>query len=498
MSAQIKKLQLFLITVMAFGCSPNQSHESGDASTQSTPQVAKQRARDRDPQSKPPDTASAIEQAEARQDAASTEIPAGRQIFHQDLAQILQSATPVSSGDALRSEVDLITNHLTKVLPQTPDVLELRARFLNLVGDLDGAETTWRKAIQIDTEYGYAYHGLGKIAKLQGNFERAIEYFRKSQETQPDNVELTQDLANALISKGNSGDAVKTLETFMERNQKSADILLLHGNACMAEQKFEDAKSSFSRVLQLYPNAPRARDGLISALVRLGQRDEARKLVQEKRRNDNTNDTPNSSNTDDTSQSLNDELKDCSQIYFQACIILANMGYPDDAELLAKRATIFDPHNLKSWRLLIGFGQASSNEQMLKICQAMTVANPGDPSVYFEYGSLLLAAGESQAAKSAFKKVMQLSPQDPAGYAGVIQASIQAQTELPQALETAKKLVQIAPSVQHYDLLAQTYALMGDFENAWQAIEIAIGKDPHNQQLRFAKEQLEKIRTTSP
>ena len=477
--------------MVAIGCSPDRSNDGTDQGPRSTTHSNRQQTGQR--QSQPTHTAAANDRAEQDSNTHPTEPSARVQIFSKDQQRILQSSTPVSSGEKLRSEVDVVTAHLTNVLPETPDILEIRARFLNLIGDLDAAETTWMRATQIDPNYGYAHHGLGKIAKLKGNFEQAIKYFRKSEKTQPDNAELIQDLANVLITTGDSGEAVKTLDDFMKRNGESPDILLLHGNASLAEQNFEQAKSSFSRVLQLHPNAARAQDGLISALVRLGQRQEARNLMAEKRKKDQAQATANTSTDGNSPRSLSDELKDCSQIYFQACIVLSNLGYLEDAELLAQRATIFDPNNLQCWRLLIEFAQASSNEKMLQTCQAMTLANPDDPSVHFEYGSLLLSAGDSQAAKSKFEKVIELSPQDPAGYAGVLRASIQARTDLEQALEIAHKLVQLAPSAQHHDLLAQTYALTGDFEKARQEIKIAIEKDPQNKQLLFAKEQLEKL-----
>src|SRR4029078_6569790 len=47
-------------------------------------------------------------------------------------------------------------------------------------GDSRGAEVSARRALEIDTQSPEAYHLLGYLASLQGEFEEAIEHYRQA------------------------------------------------------------------------------------------------------------------------------------------------------------------------------------------------------------------------------------------------------------------------------------------------------------------------------
>lgn len=78
-------------------------------------------------------------------------------------------------------------------------------------GDLDAAESAYRRALELATEPA-AQRGLGLLLEERG--EDGTEYLRAAAEAEPSDPEVVGELASALIVKGRHGDARTAIESF--------------------------------------------------------------------------------------------------------------------------------------------------------------------------------------------------------------------------------------------------------------------------------------------
>ena len=412
----------------------------------------------------------------------------------EQLAPWLNNATLPGNGLELREEMTSITSGLASTFEQQPDVLEIHARALALVGNLEEAQNVWSKILEIDPQYGYALQGMGSAAKLEGQLELAADYFEQAYKTQSDNAKLVHELAETRTLLGQIEGAAELLKDYTEAHPESVETWVLLGQALLSLKQYEKSQAAFERALELHPELPRAQQGLGQVLVRLGKRDEARKLLvaqKESREQQDTSAIP-------PEQKLKMEMRDSAELYYQASRILAQLGHADIAMALAQRAAEHHPQNLAAWRFWMSLAQTLNTPAVLEICQSMVQANPDKPSAHYELGMLQLAVGKHTEAQRSMNKVLELSPNDPAGYEGLVRALLTSSGNTQLSIETAEKLVQLAPTAKSYDLLAQTLAVAGEMKRALENVERALELEPNNAQYRFAKEQLEKLLGQQP
>jgi tetratricopeptide (TPR) repeat protein len=397
-------------------------------------------------------------------------------------------------GLGLREEMTSITGELARAYAGLPDLLELHARALALVGNLDEAKELWLRILQVDPDYSYALQGLGSAAKLDGQLETALGYFERAMERQSDNAKLVHELSETYNLLGRLEESASVLEVYASRHPDAVETLVLWGQALVAVKEFERAQAAFERALELHPELPRAQQGLGTVLVRLGKRDQARKLLDAQKATREQQDTT----AIEPAVKLKMEMRDSAELYYLAARVLEQLGNMSDATSLLRRATLHHPQHLAAWRLWMKLAQPEGASQVLEIGQAMAQSNPNDPSVRYELGLLQLASGQFDDAVSSMESVMAISPNDPAGYEGHVRSLLAADRNTEEAIKTARRLTEIAPTAKSYDLMAQALAVGGRIEEAWDAIQLALEKEPDNPQYRFAESQLEKLMGKRP
>ena len=240
---------------------------------------------------------------------------------------------PPKDALALRQEAKQLADKLVDRFPNNPAALEIKARFLMLIGETEDAKKCWLAAINVDANYAYALHGLGKVAILNSDFEQAIEYLKQSIPSQPTNADPVHDLSDAYMKIGKLDESIACLRAFADNNPQSALTFLLLGQSYLAKERFEDAEASFRTVLQISPGQPRAENGLATVLVRLGKRDEAKQLLANQKSSRKANDKNRSPD-----EVFQDELKELSLRFQSVAEFYLSNGDPTTAEQVAQRA----------------------------------------------------------------------------------------------------------------------------------------------------------------
>ena len=77
---------------------------------------------------------------------------------------------------------------------------------------LDLAEKEYKRAIKKDKNWHVPYFNLGNVYYKLSNKDEAIKYFRSGLKTNPQNPDIMNNLAFALMEKGNTAEAKKWIE----------------------------------------------------------------------------------------------------------------------------------------------------------------------------------------------------------------------------------------------------------------------------------------------
>jgi tetratricopeptide (TPR) repeat protein len=116
------------------------------------------------------------------------------------------------------------------------------------LGHYEAALPAFQMAVRLQPYLSAGHIGLAQTLRQLAYTRTAIEHFRRGLEIHPDNIEPAFELADALTDDGQTGEAIRLLETLWPRHQDNADIpatlgVLWHtlGDARQAERWFDTA-----------------------------------------------------------------------------------------------------------------------------------------------------------------------------------------------------------------------------------------------------------------
>ncbi|HBE72439.1 MAG TPA: hypothetical protein DDW52_30255 [Planctomycetaceae bacterium] len=395
---------------------------------------------------------------------------------------------PVDSGQ-LRQSAEQLADELVRRFPDNADAWEVKARIDVLLGQTDAAEAAWRRALKIDANYPYALHGMGKAELLHSNYESAIDYLVRARDAQPDVAEVVHDLSKAYTKSGQVEKAAEVLKAFTEQNADATEAFVLLGAAYQSLKQFGPAKEAYERALDLYPDLPRAQQGLGTVLVRLGDRERARELLAAQRAARSTESTNRSAE-----ELFQDSCRDTSVRYAFAARVLINAGAVPLAIKTLKFAVVLDDENQDAWKLLLDI--LAANRMWSEAVQAATrlvESDSGNSSYWFTLGNYQVQGMQIGDARKSFRKVIELSPKDAAGYQALVQMNVQTRHDPAATIAFARELIEVRGAAADYELLGQAYAVAAKYEKAKSALQRAIELEPTNERYQQAMRQLQEF-----
>ncbi len=394
----------------------------------------------------------------------------------------------------LRNESKLLADELVANLPDNPDAYEVKARFHLLFGESEQAAESWRVALRLVPNYPYAIHGLGKAEMLNSNFEAAIGHFKQASSLQPTNAEPVHDLADAYTKLGQIEESIATLKVFVEKFPQSVDTRVLLGQSYLVNGEFTLAEPEFRSALQLSPGLARAEQGLGTALLRLGKREQAEQylVTQLARRSLEKVDLS-------AQQSFRDSLRECAIRFCSAAEVYIGAKNFTDAERVVRRSLVLQPNYGRASGLLVSIlrNQRQFDEALL-IAREQCSSDSTNPSWHFTYGVLLAETGKHATAQEQFREVIRLAPESPIGYESLARSLINSQSSLKETISIVSKLVKVRGSAADHELLGQAFAVNADFPNAFRSLSEAIRLDPANRNYQAAMQHLKRAMGPQP
>lgn len=180
-----------------------------------------------------------------------------------------QAALPLA--DSLTAAVDT-----ARVGARGHDLRAMRA--LN-EGRFDLAAIEFRQAVLSDPGRVYARHGLALALFRSGKLEEAAQALEELLQKDPSHVASRLLLSAVRAAQGRLPAARRQLEAVLADSPDDPQALLQLGAVCLEEGKLAAALEHYSRALMLAPERSAARVGTGLALVRLGHRGRALRVL---------------------------------------------------------------------------------------------------------------------------------------------------------------------------------------------------------------------------
>ena len=143
-------------------------------------------------------------------------------------------------------------------------------------GKTADAISAYQKAVSLNPDFAEAYTNLGVVLYEQDNLEEAISAFQKAIGLDPNLVEAYSNLGGALAKQGKTADAISAFQKAISLNPNYAEVYFNLGTTFLYTQgKTADAISAFRKAISLNPKYAEAYGNLGTALYEQENLEEA-------------------------------------------------------------------------------------------------------------------------------------------------------------------------------------------------------------------------------
>jgi tetratricopeptide (TPR) repeat protein len=148
--------------------------------------------------------------------------------------------------------------------PMRADVQRQIGDISRRLGDVDGAITAYRRALELDPDFAVVRFQLSRLLESRGQDREAERELTAALDAVPTYAEATLALAALRRRKGRPGDSLIMLIEVLERDPYNFDALLALGDTLAVLGRDRDAIYAFNRILRFDPShvvaAERLRD----------------------------------------------------------------------------------------------------------------------------------------------------------------------------------------------------------------------------------------------
>lgn len=107
-------------------------------------------------------------------------------------------------------------------------------------------------------DYGAGHELLGDVLSFQGDYDQAIEHFRRALELSPDKMSVQMRLGMALERSGDSSSAVDLLESILDEYPQTSVARLALARIYFEAGRVDDSKLAYQQILEQAPGHQQA------------------------------------------------------------------------------------------------------------------------------------------------------------------------------------------------------------------------------------------------
>lgn len=401
-----------------------------------------------------------------------------------------------SHDEAARLKTDAVrvAEEIAAAHPEDPLVYALLGSAYYNTGKSVEATAHLRRCLELRPDMGDAYDILARIAYETGHPEESVRLSQEALNHGAGGTEALHRLGRALLDLGRTGEAIQVLEKAAGLPRATSETWHLLGQAQMQVSKHAAAKQSFEKAVQLLPEHTQAYFGLYTACLRLGQTEQAARYreqfvaLEAKDRK-----TLSDQNSDEEVRSgLPMVRATVARTLFGAAQIYMAHGQSDKATELLARASFLDENN-PGYRAALESAYLKSNRaaEGIKAFELLAQKQPQNPLNYLFLGRLYSRVNNFEMAESSLGKVRKFAPDWAEGYRALADLYLRASVKTSEALELARRAVELEPSARNHYLLALAQDKNNDRQAALVSAKQAWAKSQKEKRYEQLVRQLE-------
>ena len=296
-----------------------------------------------------------------------------------------------------------------------------------------------------------------QVRLVKGETKQAIESLERLNTAYPDVPLIKYNLARAYLQNNNAPQAATVLNQVIAMNPDNTEAALLLGEANLRTGNAQQVVSSMRDLTKKRPDLVPAQILLAQAHQSLGQLDEAAAVFREQ-----TKLTPES-----------------SEPFFLLGLILRQQNKIDEARKAFENAQRLAPENLLIVSQLVDMEiESRSFDAALQRVQAQLQKTPQSAIPHFLEGKIYAAQGRWDRAEAALLKALELDPNHSNAYDLLISTYV-ASNKLPQAIRQVETLLSKSPdNARALVLSALMYERTNEFAKARAAYEKLLSMKP--------------------
>lgn len=359
-----------------------------------------------------------------------------------------------------------------------------------LLGDYDQAIEEFRKIIEADKENRAAYFYLGWAYEEKGQLGEAEMFFRKSLEINPQNHEAYNNLGLIHYKRGEWDLALREFESSLDLFE-SPEVYYNVSLVYTKKEKAEEATASIKKALELDPEYADAWNHLGNLYLARNNLDEAAKHFEKTVELDPAH--VKALNNLGFVYSQKGEIERGIE-HFQLTVQLdpnnveahsnlgslyLGQGKYDQAMAELKKALDMKPYHQNAMiNLGMLYMSLTDYKKAESLFQKVIEIDKNYAEGYGHLGYLYLLTQESDKALSHYQQMLRLKPDNPEGYYYIGKA-YQALGQKEAAIKAWQKSLALKPDADgvHLDL-GNLYCEMGDFQKAQEEWVIAFAGKP--------------------
>lgn len=335
------------------------------------------------------------------------------------------------------------------------------------------AEAVWRSCVARSVTAAGPYAGLGLLLIESGRDQEAAKLLKDARAKGIESEELLIALAESLENLGQLEDAEAVLREARGKYPESSKLLLILGRVLNQLEKFEGAEANIRTAIAGGEDTQSAWLALVTALSRQGKTEEA----AEARKNISVHRGPAA---ESAFQEQYDEAltRVACRVLLAAASVAEDNGQYDRAEKRIRRAMAIDPDHLKCYMSLSSvYRQTDRLAEALAVHEVLYKKQPENVLNALNLAALAQEMGHVDLAISALEAAAEREATGEIAHAALAKLQMQV-GQFKAAISPAIVVVERAPSVEAFMLLAAAYQGSGNAEASSAAVARAQQIDP--------------------
>jgi tetratricopeptide (TPR) repeat protein len=384
------------------------------------------------------------------------------------VAELIHAATAV----ALR---------LQEQCPASAEAADVMAKLHFRFGDADQAVAWWRTCLELDPDFKTAHQFIATAALERGDNAQAEIHFRKAIAAEPESSVMPIQLGEVLMNLGKLDEAISVLESNRRAHPRAMPGLALLGQAYLQVNEYAKSREILEQCIELGPDYTNAYYALYKACLRTDDSEQAEVYLQKfkelKARDEQLHRTGLRQSDD-----LAAVRGATAQLYTDAAQVYISHGDVATGEQLLQDAMQLNPARTEARQALVWLlvRQGRTQEAMGQL-EILRQDASEDVGVLFSVASLYVQLQQLEQAEQMYLRIIQLAPQQTAGYVSLVDFYLRSERNLERAKELIERVIQLEPTAEHFALQCLVCMKRGDGLGAATSAARAVRLEPQNQ-----------------